>query len=110
MTDNNLLLLEVFRRYLRKELLSNNNPVSRLFSIYVKQSDGYMHNLENEIRKLLTKRGKFFPKFPSFSVFIGEFSVLWRVLSEKDLGLHKDVSKAHPMISVFNATALNGSS
>ena len=31
LADNNLLFPEVFRRYLRKELLSNNNPVSRLF-------------------------------------------------------------------------------
>ena len=31
LADNNLLFPEVFSRYLRKELLSNNNPVSKLF-------------------------------------------------------------------------------
>ena len=110
LADNNLLFPEVFRRYLRKELLSNNNPVSRLFSLYVKQSDGYLHNLESEIKNLLPRRGKFVPMFPSFEVFLREFSELWKVLAERDLRLHKDGSAGHPIISAFNATALNGTS
>jgi len=110
LADNNLLFPEVFRRYLRKELLSKNNPVSRLFSLYVKQSDGYLHNLESEIRNLLPRSGKFVPQFPSFEVFLSEFSGLWKVLAERDLSLHTDGPLGHPIISVFNATALNGTS
>ena len=110
LADNNLLFPEVFRRYLRKELLSNNNPVSRLFSLYVKQSDGYLHNLEIEIRNLLPRRGKFVPRFPSFEVFLREFSEVWKVLAERDLRLNKNDSAGHPIISAFNATALNGTS
>ena len=110
LTNNNLLLPEVFRRYLRKELLSNKNPVSRLFSIYVKQSDGNLSNLESEIRNLLPRRGKFFPKLPSFADFLSKFSTFWKVLSERDLSLCIDGLKVHPIISAFNATALNGSS
>ena len=92
LSDNNLLFTEVFSRYLRKELLSNNNPVSKLFSLYVKQSYGYMHNLEIDIRKLLPRRGKFVPKFPPFDVFLKEFSVLWKELADRDLSLHKTSS------------------
>ncbi|GIT09787.1 MAG: hypothetical protein CM1200mP30_34170 [Pseudomonadota bacterium] len=55
LTDNNLLFPDVFRRYLRKELLSKYNPVSRLFSLYVKQSDGYLHNLEIRLGTFLQK-------------------------------------------------------
>jgi len=110
LADNNLLFPEVFRRYLRKELLSNNNSVSRLFSLYVKKSNGYLHNLEIEIKNLLPRRGKFVPKFPSFEVFLRHFSELWKVLAERDLRLHTDGSSEHPIISAFNATALNGTS
>ena len=110
LADNNLLFPEVFSRYLRKELLSNNNPASKLFSLYVKQSDGYMHNLESEIRKLLPRRGKFVPKFPPFDVFLKEFLVLWKGLADKDLSLHTNRSLGHPIISAFNVTALNGTS
>ena len=110
LADNNLLFPEVFRRYLRKELLSNNNPVSKLFSLYVKQSDGFLHNLESEIRNLLPRRGKFVPQFPPFEVFLREFSVLWKELADKDLRLHIDASSGHPIISAFNMTALNGNS
>jgi len=110
LADNDLLFLEVFRRYLRKELLSNHSPVSRLFSLYVKHSDGYMHNLEIEIRNLLPRRGKFVHKFPSFEVFLREFSEVWKVLAESDLRLNKNDSAGHPIISSFNATALNGTS
>ncbi len=110
LVDNNLLFPEVFRRYLRKELLSNNNPVSRLFTLYVKQSDGYLHNLEIEIRNLLPRRGKFVPRFPSFEVFLRNFSEVWKVLAERDLRLNKSDSAGHPIISAFNATALNGTS
>jgi len=110
LVDKNLLFPEVFRRYLRKELLSNNNSVSRLFSLYVKQSDGYLHNLEIEIRNLLPRRGKFVPKFPSFGVFLREFSEVWKVLADKDLRLKKNDSAVHPIISAFNKTALNGTS
>ena len=110
LTDNNLLFPEVFSRYLRKELLSNSNPVSKLFLLYVKQSDGYIHNLESEIRKLLPRRGKFVPKFPPFDVFLKEFSVLWTRLADRDLSLHTNRSLRHPIISAFNLTALNGTS
>ena len=110
LADNNLLFPELFRRYLRKELLSNKNPVSRLFALYVKQSDGYLHNLEIEIRNLLPRRGKFVPRFPSFEVFLREFSEVWKVLGESDLRLKKNDSAGHPIISAFNATALNGTS
>ena len=108
LADNNLLFPEVFSRYLRKELLSNNNPASKLFSLYVKQSNGYIHNLESEIRKLLPRSGKFVPKFPHFDVFLKEFSVLWKGLADRDLSLHTDRSLGHPIISAFNVTALNG--
>ncbi len=110
LADNNLLFSEVFSRYLRKELLSNSNPVSKLFSLYVKQSDGYMHNLESEIRKLLPRRGKFVPKFPPFDIFLKEFSRLWKGLADRDLSLHTNRSLGHPIISAFNKTALNGTS
>ncbi len=110
LADKNLLFPEVFSRYLRKELLSNNNPVSKLFSLYVKQSDGYMHNLESEIRNLLPRRGKFVPNFPPFDVFLKEFSELWKGLADRDLSLHTNCSLGHPIISAFNVTALNGTS
>jgi len=110
LADNKLLFPEVFRRYLRKELLSKNNSVSRLFSLYVKQSDGYLHNLEIEIRKLLPRRGEFVPRYPSFEVFLRDFSEVWKLLAESDLRLNKNDSAGHPIISAFNATALNGTS
>ena len=110
LTDNNLLFPEVFRRYLRKELLSNNNPISRLFSLYVKRTDGYLNNLESEIKNLLPRRGKFVPDFPPFEVFLKKFSGLWKVLAERNLRLFKEDSSGHLIISAFNATALNGTS
>ncbi len=53
LVDNKLLFEEVMRRYLRKELLSNNSSISSLFSLYVRQSDGYLKNLESEISAVI---------------------------------------------------------
>ena len=110
LVDNKLLFDEVMRRYLRKELLSNNSSISSLFSLYVRQSDGYLKNLESEIRNLLPRRGKFVPKFPSFEIFLMEFSELWKELVERDSRLQKEGSSEHPIITAFNTTALNGTS
>ncbi len=108
--DNKLLFEEVLRRYLRKELLSNNSSISRLFSLYVKHSDGYLKNLESEIRNLLPRRGKYIPEFPSFEVFLIEFSEHWNKLVEMDLRLQSKGSSENSIISAFNKTALNGTS
>jgi exodeoxyribonuclease V beta subunit len=106
--DINHLFPEVFRRYLRRDLLSNNTPVSQLFAIYVKHTEGSLETLENEIKNLLAKRGTFVPNFPSFDIFLNEFSERWKVLVERDLSLRETNSTEHPILAAFSATALNG--
>ena len=108
--DTKLLFPEVFRRYLRKELLSKNTPVSQLFTLYVKHAEGNLETLEKDILDLLDKDGKFVPNLPDFDVFLKEFTECWNVLISHDLKLRKLKLAQHPLRSAFELTALNGTS
>lgn len=108
--DTNMLFSEIFRRYLRRELLSQNTPVSQLFAFYVKYTEGNLDTLERDIRTLISREGKFIPNLPAFDVFLKEFSVYWEALVAKDRILRRHNSTQHPICSAFEATALNGSS
>ena len=85
--DTNLLFSEVFRRYLRRELLSQNTLVSQLFAFYVKSIEGNLDTLERDIRTLIPRDGKFIPNLPAFDVFLKEFTEYWEALVAKDRNL-----------------------
>ncbi|MBC8258238.1 MAG: UvrD-helicase domain-containing protein [SAR324 cluster bacterium] len=108
--DTNLLFTEVFRRFMRRELLSQNTAVSELFSLYVKHAEGNLDSLEKDIHYLLSRDGKFVPTLPGFESYLKEFTVHWKTLVAQDLNLRKQNSKEHPIRTVFNSTALNGNS
>ena len=106
--DKNLLFPEVFRRYMRRELLSRNTPVSQLFALYVKHAEGNLDTLESDINVLLSKDGKFIPLLPQFDVFLKEFKKTWNVLTSRDLSLRKLNAAQHPIRTAFESTALSG--
>ena len=108
--DTNLLFSEVFRRYLRRELLSQNTPVSQLFAFYVKYTEGNLDTLERDIRTLISRDGEFIPNLPVFDVFLKEFTEYWEALVAKDRNLRSHNLTQHPICSAFEVTALNGSS
>ena len=108
--DTKLLFPEVFRRYLRKELLSKNTPASQLFALYVKHCEGKLETLEKDILDLLDKDGEFVPNLPDFDVFLQELTECWNVLISQDLKLRKQNLTQHPLRSAFDLTALNGTS
>ena len=108
--DTNLLFPEVFRRYMRRELLSRNTPVSQLFALYVKHAEGNLDTLESDINVLLSKDGKFIPLLPQFDVFLKEFKKTWSALTSHDLSLRKQNAGQHPIRTAFESTALSGGS
>ena len=108
--DTNLLFPEVFRRYMRRELLSRNTPVSQLFALYVKQAEGNLDTMESDINVLLSKDGKFIPLLPQFDVFLKEFKKTWSALTSHDLSLRKQNAGQHPIRTAFESTALSGGS
>ena len=73
--ETNNLFQEVFSRYVRKDLLSKKNSVSRLFSIYIKKNEAKFETLKKEILGLLNKEGDFVPDFPNFDHFIKVFDL-----------------------------------
>ena len=108
--DTNQLFTEVFRRYLRRDLLSKNTPISQLFAFYVKYTEGNLDTLERDIRALISRYGEFIPNLPDFNVFLKEFSDYWEVLVAKDRIMRKHNSTQHLICLAFGVTALNGSS
>ena len=104
--DTNLLFPEVFRRYIRRELLSRNTPVSQLFALYVKHAEGNLDSLESDINVLLSKDGKFIPLLPQFDVFLKKFKKTWNTLTSRDLSLRKQNAAQHPIRTAFESTAL----
>jgi len=108
--DTELLFPEVFRRYIRRELLSQNTPVAELFALYVKYAEGNLATLEKDIIFLLSKVGEFRPNLPAFDVFQTEFSTCWQVLVSLDLSLRQQKLLQHPLRSAFEITALNETS
>ena len=108
--DTELLFPEVFRRYIRRELLSQNTPVAELFALYVKYAEGNLATLEKDIIFLLSKVGEFRPNLPAFDVFQTEFSTCCQVLVSLDLSLRQQKLLQHPLRSAFEITALNETS
>jgi len=105
-----LLFPEVFRRYVRRKLLSRDTAVAKLFALYVKYAEGDLASLEKDIVFLLSKYGEFKPYLPNFEVFHTKFSACWKVLVYRDLILRKKDVGQHPLRSAFEKTALNETS
>jgi len=108
--DTDLLFPEIFRSYIRRELLSQKTPVSQLFALYVKHSEGNLASVEKDIVFLLSKVGGFRPALPAFDVFEAGFSTCWKVLVSRDLSLRKQNQEQHPLRRAFEITALNETS
>jgi len=105
--DTKLLFPEIFRCYIRKKLVSKNSPVSQLFSLYVKYTEGNLDTLESDIKVLLSKTGKYFPLLPKFENFIKEFTKTWKALINCDRNFRKQILRQHSVRTMFESAALS---